>query len=111
MTKEAIFINDNKVADIIGGDVPERDRSQGAVFPVFKELEKIAEQNRRIQERARRGGRRPADGSGDDENKDPGTLTVEMDQAHKFKLIKRILLAAQQAEFIKFKFMVVKENS
>ena len=36
---------------------------------------------------------------------------MEMDQSHRFKLMKRIMLAAQQAEFITFKLMVSKQTN
>ena len=39
------------------------------------------------------------------------TLTMEMDRSHRFKLMKRIMLAAQQAEFITFKLMVAKQGN
>ena len=48
VTKNEIFVNDKKVASIIGGDVQEKDRSQGAVFPVYQELAKLAEANKRV---------------------------------------------------------------
>src|SRR5688500_6871025 len=35
VTKNDILINDKKVASIFQGDVPEKDRSQGAVYPVY----------------------------------------------------------------------------
>ena len=38
------------------------------------------------------------------------TLTMEMDQGHNFKLMKRIMLAAQQAEYITFKLMVARQG-
>jgi biopolymer transport protein ExbD len=100
VTKSEILVNDKKVATVIDGDVPEKDRSQGAVMPVFRELEKLAEANKR----ALRG--RVAD-------RDKAkifSLTMEMDENHNFKLMKRIMLSAQQAEFITFKLMVAREG-
>lgn len=101
VTKTAILVNDKQVATIQGGDVPESQRSQGAIFPVFKELEKLAEANKRIL------GRKLSDL----EKAKISTLTMEMDQEHRFKLMKRIMLAAQQAEFITFKMMVARQSS
>lgn len=101
VTKTAILVNDKQVATIQGGDVQENLRSQGAVFPVYKELEKLAEANKRIL------GRRLAE----EEKARLSTLTMEMDQDHRFKLMKRIMLAAQQAEFITFKLMVARQGS
>jgi biopolymer transport protein ExbD len=95
ITSTEILINDKKVANIIKGDVPEKDRSQGAVYPVYEELRKLAEASKRIRRRLT-----PED------KKKTETLTMEMDQDHRFKLMKRVMLSAQQAEFITFKMMV-----
>lgn len=100
VTKTEVLVNDKKVATIFGGDVPEKDRAQGAVYPVFVELEKLAKANKRIL-----GSR-----SSDLEKSKTSTLTMEMDQGHRFKLMKRIMLAAQQAEFITFKMMVARQG-
>jgi hypothetical protein len=96
VTKNEIMVNDKKVATILGGDVPEKDRSQGAVYPVFVELEKLAEANKRVFR-------------GKEDKTKTSILTMEMDQSHQFKLMKRIMLAAQQAEFVTFKLMVARE--
>jgi hypothetical protein len=97
VTKNEIMVNDKKVATILGGDVPEKDRSQGAVYPVFVELEKLAEANKRVFR-------------GKEDKTKTSVLTMEMDQSHQFKLMKRIMLAAQQAEFVTFKLMVAREG-
>jgi hypothetical protein len=101
VTKTELRVNDKKVADVVGGDVPEKDRTQGAVFPVFEELKKLAEANKRVN-KTTRSDDPTAKGS-------TGALTMEMDKTHRFKLMKRIMLSAQQAEFVKFKLMVQKE--
>ena len=100
VTKTEILVNDKKVATITGGDVPENERAQGAVYPVFQELEKLAEANKRL-----------AKTKSDDPSVigKTGALTMEMDKEHRFKLMKRIMLAAQQAEFVQFKLSVQKE--
>ena len=100
VTKTEIKINDKIVSTVIAGDVPEKDRQQGAVYPVFQELEKLMEANKR----ALRGRLSEADKS------KLSTLTMEMDEKHRFKLMKRIMLAAQQAEFVTFKLMVGKQS-
>jgi hypothetical protein len=102
VTKTEILINDKLVAKIEGGDVPESARSQGAVMPVFEELQKLAEANKRALR-----GRIANEGS----KSKTSALTMEMDQGHRFKLMKRIMLAAQQAEFITFKMMVAREGA
>jgi hypothetical protein len=101
VSKTEVRVNDKKVADVVAGDVPEKDRAQGAIFPVFDELKKLAESNKRVNKSAR----------SDDPNAkgSTGALTMEMDKSHRFKLMKRIMLSAQQAEFVQFKLMVQKE--
>lgn len=101
VTKTEIVINGKKIADIVAGDVPEKDRTQGAIQPVFVELEKLGEANKRLAKNIK--------------SNDPnamgstGALTMEMDKGHRFKLMKRIMLSAQQADFVQFKLMVQKE--
>lgn len=101
VSKTDIKVNDKKISSIVAGDVPEKDRQQGAVYPVFQELEKLMDANKR----ALKGRVAEADKS------KLSTLTMEMDQGHRFKLMKRIMIAAQQAEFITFKMMVGKQGS
>jgi len=100
VTKTEILVNDKKVANIIGGDVAEKDRSQGAIFPVYDELKKLATANARVMR-----------GLSEADKAKMNALTMEMDQEHRFKLMKRIMLAAQQADFITFKLMVAKQNN
>lgn len=101
VTQNEILVNDKKVAAILDGDVQKKDRSQGAVYPVFEELEKLAKANKRLMEQ----------GSSEVDKAKMSTLTMEMDQSHQFKLMKRIMLSAQQAEFITFKLMVARQGS
>ena len=103
VTRTDIMVNDRKIVTIVGDDVPEKDRAQGAIYPLFQELEKLATLNKRIRDRAR------GKASTTEGTKDSGTLTMEMDERHKFKLLKRVLRSAQQAEFVKFKFVVMKD--
>jgi len=98
VTKTEIRVGDIKVANIIAGDVEEKAREQGAVYPLWEELKKIQKNNQRILERL-----------GGKEDK-TGTLTMEMDDSHRFKLMKRIMLSGQQADFITFKLMVAKQG-
>ena len=99
VTQDEIYVNDKMVAEIKGGDVSEADRSQGAVYPVYEELQKVAEANKRAVRR-----------SGAEDKKSLSVLSMEMDKGHRFKLMKRIMLAAQQAEFVTFKLLVEKEE-
>lgn len=101
VTKTELRVNDVKVADIVAGDVPEKDRTQGAIYPVYDSLKKLAEANKRVSKMVKVDDP-TAKGS-------TGALTMEMDKGHRFKLMKRIMLSAQQAEFVQFKLMVQKE--
>src|SRR4051812_30928826 len=47
VSKTDIKVNDKKISTLVSGDVPEKDRQQGAVYPVFVELEKLMEANKR----------------------------------------------------------------
>jgi len=98
VSKAEIKIQDKVIATLQGGDVPEKDRAQGAIYPVFKELEKLAENNKRLLRRT----------ASEADKARLSTLTMEMDEKHRFKLMKRIMLSAQQAEFITFKLMVAR---
>lgn len=99
VTKKEIFVNEKKVSDIINGDIPEADRSQGAAFTVFKELEKLAKMNKKV-----------VAANGEETKKKAEKITMEMDKGHRFKLAKRIMLAGQQTDFVTFKLMVSKEE-
>ena len=94
VSRNEIMVNNRRVATLINGDVPQRDNDQGAIRELFKELEKLAETNRRFASRT--------------EKNKPGSITLEMDKSHQFKLLKRVMLTAQQAEFVTFKLMVAK---
>lgn len=99
VNRDEIFVNDNKIVSLENGKVPSQDISQGAIIPVYNELQKLADQNKKIAARL------------NDENKKskPGVITIEMDKKHDFELLRRIMLAGQQAEFITFKLLVARE--
>ena len=101
VTKSEILINDKKIINITNGDVSEQDlkQGQGGIYQVFNELQKLAKVNRKVIVRG-----------GEEKEKKPGQITLEMDKSHNFKLLKRIMLSGQQAEFITFKFMVAREE-
>ncbi len=96
VTRNEVLVGDKKIANVIGGDVEERDRAQGAIFPLYEELKILAEQNKKLAK------------TEVDKNK-TGTLTVEIDKDHRFKLLKRVMISGQQAEFITYKLTVSKE--
>jgi hypothetical protein len=96
VTPTEILLNDKKIVDVVNGDVPEFARSQGAIQPLFVELEKLKESFDRVRE-----ARGKVDKSGD--------LTLEFHKKHTFKLMKRVMLTGQQAEFVTFKLAVNKD--
>lgn len=97
VSKTEILVNDKKVANVVNGEVPEGERSQGAVQALYEELVKVKEGNDRV---LKAQGKQPK----------LGTLTVEIEKSHSFKLAKRVMLSASQAEFVTFK-LSVKKNS
>ena len=101
VNRDEIYINDNKIVTLQNGKVPPQDIQQGAIFPVFKELEKLALGNKKAMESIR---------GKEEEKAKPGEITIEMDRKHDFRLLRRIMLSGQQAEFITFKLLVAKEN-
>lgn len=105
VTKSELFVNDKKVVDVVNGDVPQAqlgESHQGAIRPVFDELKRIAETNKRVSASL---ASNPADASAVGKT---GALTMEMDKGHPFKLMKRVMLSAQQAEFVTFKLVVTR---
>lgn len=95
LTKNELLVNDKKILDIAGDDVDAAELSQGAISKVYQELLKVAEVNKRFTK---------------DKSK-PGQLTMEIDKKYSFKIIRRLMLSAQQAEFVSFKLMVAKSQS
>jgi hypothetical protein len=102
VTKTKVIVNDKEVVDVVNGEVPKDqlgESYQGAIRPVYDELKRIAEANKRIAQASL------ADPSAIGKT---GALTMEMDKGHPFKLMKRIMLSAQQAEFVTFKMVVTR---
>ncbi len=93
LSKDELIVNDKKIADVSHGKIAGALRTQGAIAPLFQELRKMADANRRFTK---------------DDSK-ANIITLEVDKTHKFDLIKSIMLSAQQAEFIRFKLMVSKQ--
>ena len=103
--KKVIRVNDKVIVTLENGKVPEKDISQGAVMPLFTELDIIREQTGKLKERL---GELPKDEYG--KKKKPGTITLEFDKTHNFELLKSVMVAGQQADFITFKLLVAKES-
>lgn len=99
VTRTEIKVNDKVVSTVVNGDVPEANRAQGAIMPLFQELDKLREANVKIAAKL-----------GSEEKQKLGTLSMEMDKDHNFKLLKRVMLSAQQAEYITFKLLVSKDQ-
>jgi biopolymer transport protein ExbD len=92
LTRDKIYVNDKKIVNIVNGDVAEKHLEQGGIYPLLKEMIKLAEANDKYSK----------------DKKKVRSVTVEIDKNHTFKLIKRVLLTAQQTDFVKFKLMVSK---
>jgi biopolymer transport protein ExbD len=97
VTKTEVLVNDQKVADIVNGDIMQSQQDQGAIRPLFDALEKL---------KARADEIRDAQGK----EKDLGEITMEMDKGHNFVVARRVMLSAQQAEYVTFKLMVKKTS-
>lgn len=95
LTETAVIVNDQTVTPINAGEISKKHLSQGAVYDVFKELEKLSEANKKFSKAK-------------NSKKKEATLTIEVDKKHSFKLIKSIMVSAQQADFAVFKMMVSK---
>lgn len=101
VNRNEILVNNKKVVTLQNGKVPASDLQQGAVYPVYQELLEIAKVNKAAAEALR----------GDDSKKNkPLQITLEMDRKHDFELLRRIMLAGSQADFVTFKLLVAKEN-
>ncbi len=96
VTRSELLVGDKKISNIIGGDVEEKDRNQGAIQPLHDVLKEMFEQSKKLAK------------SDADKNK-TGALTVEIDKDHRFKLLKRVMLTGQQSEYITYKLTVSKE--
>lgn len=99
VTKTELRYNDKKIASIDprNGDFTKESMDQGAVRPLYDELVKLAEANKKRK-------KAPVDGT----SPQADALTIEMDKKHKFVVMRRMMISAQQAEFIAFKLMVAK---
>lgn len=93
VSAKEIFVNETKIIDLENGRVPQKNLSQGAIFPLFEELKKLSAAGMRFR------------GS----TSAPPGLALEMDKGHDFGLLKKIMLSAQQADFVEFKLMVSKK--
>jgi len=93
ITRNQILVRNRVIAKIKNGKVEKKLLRQGAIFPLFKVLKKMSEANKRMRKRRKA---------------EVEYLTLEVDKMHRFKLLKRVMISAQQAGFIAFKIMVNK---
>jgi biopolymer transport protein ExbD len=103
ITKTSIKLGDEEITPLVDGEVPEAAMSQGGIQPLFDKLQVLAANNKRI--------KASLEGEEEEESADnpnPDSLTMEIDKTHRFKLIRRVMLSAQQAEFVSFKLMANK---
>ncbi len=97
VSENEISVQGESVVPILaGGDVESREVSQGAIFQLYQKLKDIHDFSVKRSEALRV-----------DRNK-LDAVTLEVDKKHTFKLLKRVFLSAQQAEYISFKLMVAK---
>lgn len=82
------------------GDVPDEYRQQGAIQEAYKIFKKLRDSVETLKNR---------DQNLNLNEKDLNTLTMEADKATQFRLIKRVMLSAQQAEYVGWKLAVDKE--
>ena len=102
ITKSEIIVQ-NGVSIPIGpdGDVPASYVTQGAIPLIFQEMKKVRAQNEILKNR---------DASLQLKDEDVNLLTLEADKQTTFRLIKRVMLSAEQAEFISWKLAVDRQN-
>ncbi len=102
ITKEEIVVQGNLTIPLdANGDVPARFVDQGAIRPAFEEFEKLAESQKTLKNRDQKLGLTDSD---------IRSLTLESDKSIAFRVIRRVMLSAQQAEFTSWKLAVDKIN-
>lgn len=101
ITKSEIIVQGGITIPIVNGDIPEEQKTQGAIKAAYEEFKKIRDQNQALKNRDKALALNDADIE---------TLVLEADKSTEFKLVKRVMLTAQQAEFISWKLAVDKED-
>jgi biopolymer transport protein ExbD len=81
------------------GDVAVQYRDQGAIRTVYEEFKKVSAQNETLKNRNK---------ALNLSDSDINTLVLEADKQVQFKVLKRVMLSAQQADFIAWKLAVSK---
>jgi biopolymer transport protein ExbD len=102
ITKEEIVVQGNLTIPLdSNGDVPARFIEQGAIKPAYDEFVKLAQSMQTLKNRDQKLSLSDAD---------IRSLTLESDKATQFRVIKRLMLSAQQAEFTSWKLALDKMN-
>jgi biopolymer transport protein ExbD len=102
ITKEEIVIQGQVTIPLdASGDVPARFLDQGAIRPAYEEFVKLAESMQTLKNRDQKLALTDAD---------VRSLTLESDKGTSFRVIKRIMRSAQQAEFTSWKLALDKLN-
>lgn len=102
ISKDEIVVQGNLTIPLdASGDVPARFIDQGGLRPAYEEFTKLAESQQTLKNRDQRLGLNDSD---------LRTLTLEADREIAFRVLKRVMLSAQQAEFTSWKLAVDKMN-
>jgi biopolymer transport protein ExbD len=103
ITKSEILIQGGVSVPILPeGDIPENLRIQGGITVAYEEFKKIKERNETLKNRNK---------ALNLTEKDINLLTLEADKQTPFKLLKRVMLSAQQAEFVTWDLAVDKGSA
>ena len=84
------------------GDVPPQFRDQGAIRVAYEEFKKVRAQNETLKNRNKSLGLSESD---------INSLVLEADKAIEFRVLKRVMLSAQQADFVAWKLAVSRLNN
>ena len=107
--KEHLLYDGNKIADIDPGteDFTKESRrgGQGGLLLLYEELSELRKSQQKRSSVLDDG---LAGIDGEERDTEVESLTLEVDKSLNFIILKRIMLSAQQAEFIAFKLMVEK---
>lgn len=97
VTQKAIMVDQEKVADIVNGDIKKDDLAQGLiVIPLAKKLKKQKDRNI-VQNDV-------------DKKSFAGMIVMQADKALQFNVLKKILYTAQLSDFVNLKLAVLKKD-
>jgi biopolymer transport protein ExbD len=97
VTQKAIMVDQDKVADIVNGDIPKEDLVQGLlVKPLALKLKKQKDRNI-VQNEV-------------DKKAFAGMIVMQADKGLQFNVLKKILYTAQLSDFVTLKLAVLKKD-